>query len=179
MRRLSWYWMMKYSWLCWSLRRSFSVSWVSRRSSSKAWLICWYFWDMLSIIPPTGELDCQLQSTVDRGREEMAGLGTVIGMVGFPLDGAQPFLSLDCLWQLLRETASHWWVESWATRDSCGSWSRDLKSRWTWCIDPCVAVGLFYLTSLTGTLQIDKKEMHSLIILRQTACSLKWEHYGA
>lgn len=62
MRRLSWYWIMKYSWLCWSLRRSFSVSWVNRRSSSKAWLICWYFWDMLSIMPPTGELDCQLQS---------------------------------------------------------------------------------------------------------------------
>lgn len=75
MRRLSWYWMMKYSWLCCSLRRSFSVSWVNRRSSSKAWLICWYFWDMLSIMPTTGELDCQLQSEIERQVQRNSGSG--------------------------------------------------------------------------------------------------------
>ncbi len=60
--RLSWYCIMKYSWLCCSFLRSFSVSWVNIRSSSNAWFIWWYFCDMLSIKPPTGELDCQSQT---------------------------------------------------------------------------------------------------------------------
>lgn len=41
---------------------------------------------MLSIIPPTGELDCRLQSKIER-QADME-LETVIGKVGFPLDGA-------------------------------------------------------------------------------------------
>lgn len=60
--RLSWYCIMKYSWLCCSFLRSFSVSWVNTLSSSNTWFIWWYFCDMLSINPPTGELDCQSQT---------------------------------------------------------------------------------------------------------------------
>ena len=52
MRRFSWYWMMKYSWLCCNFLSSFSVSCVARRSSSKAWLICWWRCDRLSMACP-------------------------------------------------------------------------------------------------------------------------------
>lgn len=54
--RLSWYWMMKYSWLCCSFRRSFSVSCIITRSSSNVWLICWYLWGVPSTGPAPGLL---------------------------------------------------------------------------------------------------------------------------
>lgn len=60
--KLSWYWMMKYSWLCCSLRRSFSVSCVITRSSSNVWLICWYLWGVPSTGPDPGLLACLPQT---------------------------------------------------------------------------------------------------------------------
>lgn len=55
----SWYWMMKYSCVCCSFFSSFSVSWVTRRSSSKVWLICRCFWDMASARLLAGEVLCR------------------------------------------------------------------------------------------------------------------------
>lgn len=58
-RMFSWYWMMKYSCVCCSFFSSFSVSWVTRRSSSKVWLICRCFWDMASARLLAGEGLCR------------------------------------------------------------------------------------------------------------------------
>lgn len=48
------------------------------------------------------------------------------------------YLSMDCLWWLLREMAGYYWVESWDTKDILGGWCGEMKPIWTWCIDPCM-----------------------------------------